>query len=404
MFHFTIILIVAAFGGDWRGWRGPDGNGVAAGAAPLRWSAEDNIVWRTAVPGRGHSSPIVVDDQVLLTTADEESQTQSVVCFDRITGEQRWQTEVSSGGFAPKIHNKNTHATPTLTSDGERLYGTFSHHQSVQLVCLDLQGKLLWSERTGGYVPARYKFGYAPSPLLYNNQVIVASEYEKGGFLAAFNRSNGKELWRTPRGEFNNYSSPVIAHTDQRDQLLLSGGAKVSAFDPGSGKLLWSCPGMWDVTCGTVVWNDELVFASGGYPKNGTMAVRSDGSEEIVWTNPVKCYEQSMLLHQGHLYAVSDAGVAYCWVAKSGEEKWKARLVSPISASLVLAGDHIYATSERGETVVYQANPDRFKEVARNRLGDESFASPAVCDGKIFLRLADHSDGSRKEWLYCIGK
>jgi len=390
---------------DWPWWRGPHSNGVAAEgqSPPTEWDATKNVVWKAPVPGRGHSSPIVVGQRVLLTTA--EGDTQSVVCFDRNSGRQLWTTEVNRGGLPKEIHGKNTHASPTLACDGQRLFAVFNNHDRAQLTALDLDGKRLWQIDAAPFRPDRYKYGYAPSPLVYKNTVIVAADYDgDGAALAAFDTASGREIWRTPRPGGTSYSSPVVARVAGREQLLVSGCDQVVSYDPASGAKLWSCAGPAKATCGTLVWEGDLVFASGGYPERQTLAVRADGSGRIVWTNRTKCYEQSLLVHDGHLYALDDGGVAYCWKAASGEVQWHSRLGGSVSASPVLAGGNLYLLNERGTVFVVQADPSELKEVARNQLGDEGFATPTIVDGQIFLRTAERQGGRRQETLYCIGQ
>lgn len=392
--------------GEWWGWRGPHRNGVAEEdqSPPVRWSETQNVLWKTPLPGRGHSSPTLVAGKVILTTADEGRQVQSVVCFDRKTGKELWNTVINRGSFPARIHRKNTHATPSVASDGRRLFAVFHNNDGIQLAALNLDGRILWQKRTGAFVPERYKFGYAPSPLVYQSRVIVCAESEADGFLAAYDPENGRQLWRTPRPKQLNFSSPVVGHVAGRDQLLLSGGGLIAAYHPLTGKKLWSCPGICTVTCGTMVWDDRRVFASGGYPQRGTMAVAADGSGRVVWTNRVKCYEQSLLVHDGYVYAVDDRGVAYCWKSDDGTEMWKKRLGGNYSASPVLADGNLYVSNESGTTFVFRANPKQFELVAQNRLGDEAFATPSICGGRIFLRVARRTANGRQEWLYCIGK
>jgi len=408
----TCLLLICLFSNcalaadDWRVWRGPNGNGIAAEGEtpPVKWTESENIRWKAPLPGRGHSSPIVVNDRVLISTADEEKQNQSVICFNRETGQQLWKTDVSQGDFAPKIHQKNTHASPTLASNGETVFAVFPQFDQIQLTALDLDGEQRWQIKAGGYLPLAYQFGYAPSPLLYQGNVIVTSEYEKHGFIAAFDQQTGREIWRKKRPEKMNFSTPIVARIAGRDQMLLSGNAKVASFDPKTGHALWSAPAMWIVSCGTMVWDKDLVFTSGGFPLKGTMAVKADGSEKVVWTNRVKCYEQSMLAYQGYLYAVDDNGIAYCWNAQTGKEQWKSRLGGKVSSSPVLANDNIYLTNEQGKTFVFRANPEKFELLAENQLGDEGFATPALCGNQIFHRAASRASGKRQEFLYCIGK
>jgi hypothetical protein len=160
---------------DWPWWRGPTRNGVAHVGAkpPVKFGDEENVVWRTPVPGRGHSSPVVVGDRVYLTTADEAAHVQSVLAFDRATGAQLWKTDVNTGGFPDAIHPNNTHATPTIASDGRQLIATFFHHESVQGKWLDFDGKVLRRQTLGPFNPRRYDYGYVPSPLLYKLTFIV---------------------------------------------------------------------------------------------------------------------------------------------------------------------------------------------------------------------------------------
>jgi len=391
---------------DWPVWRGPTGKGLAAKdeTPPVKWSESESIRWKTPLPGRGHGSPIVVNDRILIPTADEAKQIQSVLCLSRKSGDVLWKTDVNQGGFAPKIHQKNTHASPTLASNGETVFAVFPQYDRVQLTALDLNGKRKWQIKAGGYLPKAYQFGYAPSPILYRGTVIVTSEYEKNGFIAAFDQQTGREVWRIERPEKMNFSTPIVARLQGKDQLLLSGNSKVASFDPQSGRELWSAPAVWIVSCGTMVWDNDLVFTSGGFPTKGTMAVQADGSGKVVWTNRVKCYEQSMLVYQGYLYAIDDNGIAYCWNAKTGKEQWKHRLGGKVSSSPVLANGCIYLTNERGTTFVFKANPKQFELVAENQLGDECFASPALCGDQIFHRAASSASGQRQEYLYCIGK
>lgn len=186
-----------------------------------------------------------------------------------------------------------------------------------------------------------------------------------------------------------------------REQILLSGAAKVSAYDPADGSLLWQVDGSCAATCGTMVWNGDTVFASGGFPNKETLAVRLAGKPAVLWKNNDMSYEQSLLYHDGHVYTLNDGGIAVCWNAETGEEKWKVRLGGPVSASPVLAGGRIHAMNERGITYVFSIDPEKFSKLAENQLGDEGFSTPVIIGREIFLRTATNS-GERKEWLYCL--
>ena len=399
-----LLSVSALSAADWAQWRGPNHNNIAERGqrVPTSWSATQNVLWQTSVPGRGHSSPIVVGDLIVLTSADEQGQQQEVFGFDRQTGKQQWGTVISQGGF-PKIHTKNTHASSTACSDGQQIYATFSHHNKVEAVALDMAGKIVWRQDVGAFLPRLYEYGYAAAPTLYKGTLIISGDCDTVAWLKALDTKTGRFVWQQDRPQMLNWASPIIANLAGKEQLLLSGCERIASYDPATGKPLWSQPCLTIATCGTVVWDDDTVYASGGYPKKETVAVKADGSGEIRWSNGVKCYEQSMLLHGDHLYAIDDGGIAYCWHAKSGREMWKSRLQGPVSASPVLVGDTIFASNERGTTFIFKANPQRFESVGQNQLGEESFATPTVVDNRIYLRVASGSGTGRQETLYAIG-
>ncbi len=396
-------------GRDWPWWRGPyrngmvntlTGNGLAGAELP--------IVWKSPIGGRGHASPIVVGDRIYLTTALEGDKSkegiQAVLAFDRRTGQQVWRTDVNQGGLPEKIHRKNTHATPTLASDGQRLYVVFVHHDAVHLTAMTLAGEQQWTVTVGPFQPQRYEFGYAPSPVLYRELVIVSSEFDGDSAVRGLDRSTGKLVWRTPRPVNISYSTPMFAHVANQDQLFMSGGGQVCSYDPATGKQLWATAGTTAATCGTMVWDQDVVMASGGYPDPETTAVRADGSGTVLWKNKQKCYEQSMLAHNGYLYGLTDRGILFCWRIQDGHEMWKERLEGPVSASPVLVGDQIYWANEKGLCYVFRANPEKFDLITQHQWGEEAFASPAVVGGQFFIRTATGHDAERQEWLICAGQ
>lgn len=409
-FSISGLLVVIGIGAqsltadDWLQWRGPNGNGVAdlSQKPPVEWGDFKNIVWKTKVPGRGHSSPTIFDGRIYLTTADKTEQTQSVLCYDQKSGDKLWEKVIHRGQLVRRIHQKNTHASPTVACDGESLFVFFNNSDKVWLTKLDLAGKQLWQKEAGLFKPF-YPFGFGGSPTIHGDRVIVAAESEKVGFIASYDKESGKEIWRQERNR-TSYSSPIVAEVGGKKQVLLSGGSSVAGMDVDSGKELWKAPTIWQVSCGTLVWNKDHVFASGGFPRAQTLCVKADGSGEIVWTNKVKCYEQSMMYHDGFLYGISDAGIGYCWNAEDGSEMWKARMEGPVSCSLMLANGNLYYASEKGTTFVFKATPEKFDLIARNKLGQSAFATPAFCDNRIYTRIAKDEEGRRQEYLVCIGE
>ncbi|MCA9016348.1 MAG: PQQ-binding-like beta-propeller repeat protein [Planctomycetaceae bacterium] len=385
----------------WPGWRGPLRNGHAPDQnLPTQWDETKNVVWRTFIPGRGHGSPVVVQDLVLLATADDQNQEQMVLAFDRGDGTIKWEKVLHKGGFpsAGELHKKGTNANGTLLTDGERIFAVFLNSGKIIATALDLEGKQLWQQELGAF---NSKFGYAPSPLLYKSYVIIAADNRGGGYIAALDRKTGKIAWRISRPAISTYSSPVVAHVGGRDQLLISGCDQVTSFDPATGKEIWSTPCLAEATCGTIVTTDDKIFASGGYPKRETVGLSADG--KLLWSDKTKIYEPSMLVDGEQLYGITDDGIAYCWSTETGDVLWKHRLRGSFSASPILCNGLIYVPNLSGETFVFKANKAGFEEVAVNRLGSDCYASPAAADGQLFLRVGTQSGGKRQEELVCIG-
>ena len=390
--------------GVWHTWRGPNSNGVVVDQnPPTEWSDTKNVIWKVKVPGRGHASPIVVGDQIVLATADNNAQTQSVVSFDFVTGEQNWIRQVNQGNFNPKIYPSNTHASSSVTSNGKLLFAVFNNNQSAQIAALDLNGNIVWEKKAATFLPKRYHLGFGASPIIYNDTVIVTSECERDGSVVALKCENGDEVWRVDRKDATSYSTPVVADVAGREQMILSGANQVVSYDPRDGSKQWSVKGPWSVTCGTAVWTEDMVFVSGGYPQGTTMGINADGSEQIAWQNRTMLYEQSLLAVDGYIYGLSDRGIAYCWQANDGTEMWKERLEGKVSASPVFAGGNIYISVESGKTFVFKANPERFDAVAENQLGDIAYATPTFVNNKIIARVAVRGSPIQ-EWLYCIGE
>lgn len=388
---------------DWPGWRGARGTGVAEPnqQIPLTWSQTENVVWKTAVAGRGHGSPTVVGARVFLQTADEELGVQSVLCFDRASGKELWKTDVHTGGVEIKGNKKASQASSSPACDGERLYVNFLNGGAVYTTALDLAGEQLWQTKVSEFVVHQ---GFGSSPALYQELVFVTTDSKSGGVVAALHRDSGKIAWSEDRPKQPNYASPVVLRTAGQDQLLVSGCDLVSSFEPLSGKKLWEVAGATTECVTTMVTDGELVFVSGGYPRDHTQALRADGSGKTAWENRARVYVPSMIVHDGYLYAIQDAGIAVCWNSASGKEMWNERIGGTFSASLVLVGDTLLATNESGETHLWKANPKKFQKVGKNKLGDEVFATPAICGGRVYMRVAEKDGDQRQEMLYCLGE
>lgn len=392
--------------GEWPGWRGPARDGVAAEgeAVPLEWSEEPgrerNVLWSADVPGRGHGSPSVAGGRVYLATCDETSGSQSVLAIDASDGRRLWLREIHASG-AMRKNERSTGASCTPACDGERVVVAFPNSGGIVATALSLAGERLWQTRVGDYVIHQ---GYGASPLVHGGLVIVACDNKGGGTLAALDRRTGAIAWRRERPATPNYSSPVVHRLFGRDQLVMTGCDRVAAYDPLTGETLWETAGATTECVTTTVTDGERVYSSGGYPKNHVAAIRADGSGRVEWENAQRLYVPSLLYRAGHLYAVLDAGIAICWNAATGEERWKQRLGGGFSSSPILVGDVVLATDEAGRTHLFRADPERFTAIGENLLGDECFASPAVCGGRLYMRVATHDGDTRRERLVCIGR
>jgi len=386
---------------DWPGWRGPSGNGIAAAnSAPVRWSDSEGVRWSANVPGRGHGSPIVVGDRVLLATAIDGQAQQLVLAYDRESGQELWQRIVHEGNFPDRaeVHTKGTNANSTLASDGKLAFISFFNNARVTATALDMDGHIVWQTELG---PFSSKFGYAPSPLLYKSLVIFAVDNWGGGYLVGVDAGSGQIAWRVGRPAKNSHSSPLIATVGGRDQLLIAGCDQVCSYDPATGKQLWSAAGTSETTCGTMVVSNDLVFASGGYPDKQTICLTADGKK--VWDNRVNVYEPSLLAVDDLLFGVTDSGIAYCWSAPDGRERWKERLGGNFSASPTYCNGNVYVSDLSGKTYVFAANGERYQPVSLNRVGNDNYASPAIVEGEIFLRVGFGSGNERQEKLLAIG-
>ncbi len=388
---------------DWPWWRGAQRNGIAAAdqTPPLRWSKSENIRWQAAIPGRGHGSVTVVGEQVFVATADEQTETQAVLAYDRDSGRLNWKKDVHVGGIEKKANQKASQASCTVACDGERVFVNFLNQKAVYTTALSLAGEQLWQTKITDYVLHQ---GYGSSPALYESLVIVSADNKAGGAIAALQRDNGKVAWRHERPQTPNYPSPIILRVAGREQVFLTGCDLVSSFAPRTGEKLWEIAGATTECVTSTVTDGQLIYSTGGYPKNHMAAIRADGSGDLVWENNVRVYVPSMLVQNGYLYCVADAGVAMCFEAATGREIWKHRLGGTFSASPVLVGNHIFATNEAGQTFIYRADPTSFELIAENQLGSEVFATPTICGGRIYMRVAEEQEGRRQETLYCLEK
>jgi len=411
------LLVVASLANaaDWLRYRGPQGTGVADDSPlPTTWSAEENVVWKTPLPGFGSSSPIVLGDKLFLTCysgygfdSDEPGEQadlrQHTLCIDRTTGKILWDRlsmprlpEIEYGGMLA-LHG---YASSTPVTDGEAVYCFFGR-SGVWARTID-NGDAIWSVSVGGET---HGWGSATSPILAGDLLIVNASVESKS-IVALNKKTGQQVWKT-EGINDSWSTPAVVDLpDGKQELVVSMKEKVLGLDPATGEQLWECASVQDYVCPIVVVDRDIVYITGGRTPL-TIAVRAGGRGDVtdthlLWEQRACSKVPSPLIHEGLLYWVDNRAIAVCMDAETGESIYKERLdVSgggdKVYASVVLADGKIYAVSRTGGTVVLAAGRE-FKVLAKNELGDESVfnATPLINNGQLFLR----SDKA----LYCIGE
>ena len=372
---------------DWPNWRGltSDGQAPLVDGLPTEWSETKNVVWKTPIPGRGHSTPTVVGERIYLATADEGEMFQEVLCIDKADGKVVWQTKVHEGQFAIGLNKHASHAGTVVVHDGERLYVNFVIGNQAFASAIGLDGKILWQKPIGKY---KVHQGYGSSPMVYRDIVVVKADTKIGGAIIGLDKKTGREIWRRERPKIPNYTTPVVVEAAGRLQMVFCGCELITSLDPLTGKKLWEVPGSTQECVSTLVTDGTHIFVSGGWPKNHTAAIVADGSGKVAWQNTARVYVPSMLFRDGFLYVTMDAGFAICWDAKTGRPQWKERLGGKFFTSPVMAGNRIYGTNLDGKTFVFEANPKEFKPIATNQLGDEVYASPIVSGNRLYLRVA----------------
>ena len=393
-----LVLSARAWGENWPMWRGPRGDGTSLEKnVPIQWSAAQNIVWKTPIPGKGHASPIVWGDRIFVITALKEQNQRLLLCLDRSNGTILWQCIVLEAPLE-RINRLNSYASSTPAADGEKVYVSFLDRDKMLIAAYDFEGNEVWVVCPG---PFSSIHGYCSSPVLWKDRLIVNGDHDGDAYIIALERATGKTLWKTPRpNRTRSYCTPIIRHIDGRDQLILSGNLCVASYDPQTGAQHWIIDGPTEQFVASLVYNGELLFMTAGYPDLFMQAIRPTGSgnvtkTHVLWQKDKDCsYVPSPIAVGPYFIVVSDTGVATCLEAKTGKSLWRERLGPHYSASLVTANGLVYFLSDKGVMTVVQPGPP-FEIVAKNELGEETYASPAISKGQIFLRGIEH--------LYCIG-
>jgi outer membrane protein assembly factor BamB len=404
---FLVLLSCTAAAADWPRFRGPNGTGTADDKdVPVEWNAKEGILWKTPIPGRGNSSPVISRNRIFLQSASTDGKERMLYCLDASTGKILWSKDAP--GAKATIHQKNTLASSTPAADGQRVYAVYWDGKDMSLFAYDYQGELLWKKDLGGLTS---QHGAGCSPAVYDGKVFLNYDQDGAATLFAFEAKTGKKLWEAERKAFRAcYSTPLILETKKGSfELIVSSTAGITSYDPEKGtenwNYVWSFSRMPLRTVASPIVSNGLVFANSGDGAGDRhlIAVQLGGKGDVTKTNLAWeerrsfPYVPCLLASGDNLFSVNDSGVAACHVAKTGEMVWTKRLegAKQVTASPILVDGKIYAIDEDGQVYVFRAATE-FKLLAKNSMGEPVLASPAVADDRLYIRGKEH--------LFCIGK
>jgi outer membrane protein assembly factor BamB len=421
---------------NWPSFRGDASTGNGDGQRAITdWDAASgkNIKWKTPIPGVATSSPIVWGNRVFATTAVSSAGNNSIktglygdvkpvddvsphewklYCLDKATGKILWERTAAMGAPRTKRHTKSSQASSTPVTDGRRVIAVFG--STGAMIAWDYSGKELWRVTlgtldSGWFFDPAFQWGHSSSPIIYRNAVILQADVQKGSYIAAWDVATGKPLWRTERAdEISTWGTPTIARTADGRDVLVTNGTKIRGYDPASGKQLWTLGPNSEITIGTPVAGNGLVYVTGGYPPvrpiyairpgaEGDISLQKgqESNQSIAWSNMTEgTYIPTPLLYDGYLFTLNINGVLTAYDPQTGKRAFRGRVGTggAFSASPIGADGRLYISSEDGEVYVISATPD-MKQIAKNDMKEVIMATPAISDGLIVLRTMGHLYG-----------
>jgi outer membrane protein assembly factor BamB len=421
---FLLAASLMLQAGDWPQWRGPSAGGISPEkGVPTKWTARDNIAWKTPLKGLGTSTPVISGGRIFLTAQlgdgpfeqrgrDFEDAAEAkkmggsgqvqfaAQAFSARDGKPIWEYKFPAGGHLQPVHLKHNLASPSCVTDGEIVIAWFG---AGQLVALTTDGTLLWKRHLGKEIaPFDILWGHGSSPTIHKDKVMLLVDHAPGAYLLAVGKKTGREVWKVNRGkERRSYSTPFVVHAIGRDQLVVNSDQRMDVYDPNNGELLWFASDYIRVPIAMPVFHNGILYSSRGYQSGPYFAVKPGGAGDVnkshlVWEVKAGApYVSSILYYNGLLYMANERGVVTCADAANGKSLWRERFGGVFSASPVGAEGRVYRVNEHGETFVLAATRE-LKILERNKLDERILASPAISDGRIFLRSGNH--------LLAIGK
>ena len=402
---FLILLSTAALGENWPSWRGPNQNGVGPrGPFPTTWSDTEHVAWKVRLPGSGSSTPVVWEDNIILTATAEASNV--VLCLDR-TGKEKWR--VVSGDARNGKHKKAIGSNPSPVTDGKHIYVYF---KSGDLACLTFNGKIVWHlNLQNEYGEDTLWWDLGTSPVLTRKHVIVAVMQTGPSYLVALDKTTGKPVWKQDRNlgapleAAQSYSTPVVTTLEGKESIVVLGADYVTGHDAATGQQQWKIGTLnpqgekyWRSIASPVI-SENIILAPYARGKTLTAIDLSDGAPKIAWAVDNICADvPTPIAMRDKAITMTDRGLVTQIQIKTGKILWQTEVEKnrlAFSASPILAGGHVYLTREDGATFVIDAKTG--DAVAKNML-TEAFAvsTPVFADGQILIRTSNN--------LYCIGK
>ncbi len=378
--------------GEWRGFRGSGGTAVSQEKdLPIKWSKDEGLRYKVALPGRGLSNPVIAGGRIFVTACSGYRERRlHVLCFDEASGKKRWERQFTATGIT-SCHPMTNMAAPTPVTDGKSVYALFA---TGDLAALDRDGALLWYRSlVGDYPNITNQVGMAASPALVGNVLLLPMENAGDSFVAGLDTRTGKNLWKVKRERDINWVSPLPLPSAGKPAVLFQSGNEATALEVATGKVLWSLPEKGLSTIPSPAQGKGMVFLTGG-PLRAVRPPTNGGTPEVVWQAAgVLGGFASPVYHDGRVYTLTGVAVV-CLDAASGKQVWRQRIEGPFDASPIVAGGRLYAVNRKGRTFVVELG-EKPKVLARNDLDDTILATPAVANGCVYLR----SD----KYLYCVG-
>ncbi|MDA3832451.1 MAG: PQQ-binding-like beta-propeller repeat protein, partial [Spirochaetales bacterium] len=396
-------LLVNSFSGihaqNWPNWRGPNGDGTSIETnLPVKWDSITNVLWKSPVPGIGHSSPIIWEDKLFTLSALPETGEKVLLCYDSNNGKLLWQRSVLKTELEKK-HADNSFASGTPATDGKLVYLSILDVDDVVVAAYDFEGNQVWLQRPGKYASPH---GYSVSPALFEDKVIINGNSKGDHFLAALSKTDGHIIWKIMQENISHsFSTPIFKEMAGKMQMIFLGNKEVASYNPDDGSKYWYVSGPSEDFCSTPVYNEQsgLLLISSAWPKRVLMAIKTDGAGDVteshvVWqTTQGAAYVPSPICTDDYLFTTMTNGNVYCTEIETGDTLWVENMGKQYS-SPVLADGLVYMPNDEGVITVIKPGPV-FDPVARNAIGEQLISSAGISNGKIYLRGDQH--------LYCIG-